>query len=116
MSNLHPNSFAGEGSTQLPRSDSFHNNGSFFNGKDALQISIRSLAYSAPGAVRATEVLPCSNLRPDFRSLRLNRSNLEPIYQQARELVIWLKGGSSALLMKFACLVRNDRMRDEVAN
>jgi hypothetical protein len=25
-------------------------------------------------------------------------------------------GGSSALLMKLACLVRNDRMRDEVAN
>ena len=60
---------------------SFHNNRSFFNGKDALQISIRSLVYSAPGAVRATEVLPCSNIQPDFRSLSLNRSNLEPIYQ-----------------------------------
>src|SRR5260221_8798371 len=82
MSNLHPNSFAGEGSTHLPHSDSFHNNRSFFNGKDALHISIRSLAYSAPGAVRATEVLPCSKIRPDFRSLSLNRSNLQPIYHQ----------------------------------
>jgi hypothetical protein len=27
-----------------------------------------------------------------------------------------LLDGSSALLMKLACLVRNDRMRDEVAN
>ncbi len=44
--------FAREGSTQLPRSDSFRNNRSFFNGKDAVQISIRSLAYSASGAVR----------------------------------------------------------------
>jgi len=31
---------------------------------------------------RATEVLPCSNIQPDFRSLSLNRSNLQPIYHQ----------------------------------
>jgi hypothetical protein len=39
------------------------------------------LESSAPRAVRATEVLACSNLEPDFRSLRLIPSNLHPIYQ-----------------------------------
>src|SRR2546425_13023875 len=37
---------------------------------------------------RATEVLPCSNLQPDFRSLRLIPSNLHPIYHYHHHLVI----------------------------
>ena len=40
-----------------------------------------STATFFAGAVRVTEVLPCSKIRPDFRSLSLNRSNLQPIYQ-----------------------------------
>jgi hypothetical protein len=81
VSNLQPKSFAGEGSTQFPRFDSFHNNRPFFNGKDAGQISIHRLTSSAPGAARVAEALAWSKLRPDFPPFTLIRSNLQPIYQ-----------------------------------
>ena len=63
-------------------SSSFHDNRTFFRGEDAKQVSIRCLAYSALEAVRARWFIACPNFEPTFRSLRLIRPNLRPIYQR----------------------------------
>src|SRR5438132_1564345 len=63
-----------------------------FQAKDALQISSRSLASSALEAGRVMEVLPCSNLEPKIRALRLIPSNIQPNYQYfVYKLVNWPK-------------------------
>src|SRR6266516_1883375 len=54
-----------EGSTQLPRPRSFHNNRPFSIEKMYYRFSIRSLASAASGAAQAMEALAGSNLEGD---------------------------------------------------
>ena len=72
VSNIQPKILWDEGSTQLPHASSFHNNRSFFNGKDVVRISAHSLASSASRVVRATEILAWSNLEPKKSMIEAN--------------------------------------------
>ena len=72
MSNIQPKFLRDEGSTQLPHASLFHDNRSFFNGKDAVRISAHSLASSASKVVRATEILAWSNLEPKKSMIEAN--------------------------------------------
>src|SRR5437588_9742608 len=69
-----------ECSTPLPRLRVFYDKSAFFSRKDVRRISIRSPASSAPGAVRATMTLTCSNIERKIRALGLIPSTIERNY------------------------------------
>ena len=67
-------------STPFPHLGVFYNNSIFFIWKDVWRISIRSLASSASGATRATDILACSNIQGKNRWLRSIPSNIQGNY------------------------------------